>query len=325
MQEIVLHLGLHKTGTTYLQRTLFASKAALREAGVLYPGHKFNLNVLGTTFARDPLSTRLSFKWRGSVEELLAFEAAEAADLERELRESGCGRALISAEELSLLGVDEVARLVAWLRGMCPNVRAVAYVRDTADWSTSFASQLIRRGALFGEVCADPPVPAYRQRLKPWADALGERSVTVRSYEQAMLGPGGLLGDLLQAACVPPEAVAADTVAARLNPSLSMEAVLLLDALRARRPVERGDTFDRACVRALSAIPGAAFALPPAALREAVARSEADAAWLHVMFGVKVTNEVPDGAAVSRPEWGPDTVAELARLITDLVARDPEW
>src|SRR3712207_722729 len=36
--RVVLHLGAPKSGTTYLQRVLWANRDALREAGYLLPG-----------------------------------------------------------------------------------------------------------------------------------------------------------------------------------------------------------------------------------------------------------------------------------------------
>jgi len=37
-QRVLLHVGVHRTGTTHLQRELLRHRVALREAGVLYPG-----------------------------------------------------------------------------------------------------------------------------------------------------------------------------------------------------------------------------------------------------------------------------------------------
>src|SRR4051812_22374835 len=36
-----LHIGAPKSGTTYLQKTLWNNRAALRDRGVLYPGPDF--------------------------------------------------------------------------------------------------------------------------------------------------------------------------------------------------------------------------------------------------------------------------------------------
>ena len=37
-RQVFLHVGLHKTGTTYVQHLMRANRAALRQQGVLYPG-----------------------------------------------------------------------------------------------------------------------------------------------------------------------------------------------------------------------------------------------------------------------------------------------
>src|ERR1700710_1741116 len=37
-KRVYLHVGVHKSGTPYLQSMLLRHRAALREAGVLYPG-----------------------------------------------------------------------------------------------------------------------------------------------------------------------------------------------------------------------------------------------------------------------------------------------
>ena len=47
MQRVVLHVGLPKTGTTYLQALLAGHRDALREAGVLYPFVKPQAMFLG--------------------------------------------------------------------------------------------------------------------------------------------------------------------------------------------------------------------------------------------------------------------------------------
>ena len=129
MKEILLHLGLHKTGTTHVQKALFASKKRLAKRGVLYAGEKFNLNVLGTAFAEDPLTTHLSWKWQSGFDELVSFAAQSKDALEQELRESTAERALISAEVLTLLAPAEVERVVAWLRKAAQRLRPCgAYV-----------------------------------------------------------------------------------------------------------------------------------------------------------------------------------------------------
>jgi len=37
-KTVYLHIGLHKTGTTFLQNVLRANTEALAEQGIIYPG-----------------------------------------------------------------------------------------------------------------------------------------------------------------------------------------------------------------------------------------------------------------------------------------------
>ena len=50
--RVVLHVGLPKTGTTYLQEVLARHRDALREAGVLYPFVKPQAMFLGAVEVR---------------------------------------------------------------------------------------------------------------------------------------------------------------------------------------------------------------------------------------------------------------------------------
>jgi len=42
MRKLIIHAGIHRTGTTSIQEALAANRAALRQAGYLYPGDKNN-------------------------------------------------------------------------------------------------------------------------------------------------------------------------------------------------------------------------------------------------------------------------------------------
>ncbi|HEY7043316.1 MAG TPA: hypothetical protein VH419_06580 [Nocardioidaceae bacterium] len=52
-RTVFLHVGVAKTGTTYLQRLLFANRELLRSAGVLYPGQRPEAHFLASMDLRD--------------------------------------------------------------------------------------------------------------------------------------------------------------------------------------------------------------------------------------------------------------------------------
>ena len=90
-RKVFIHVGLPKTGTTFLQRSLAQARGALRQQGLLYPGKRNDhflpaLDVLGWDFhgyedprrvgAWDALRYEIS-QWRGSV--LISHEILAAA------------------------------------------------------------------------------------------------------------------------------------------------------------------------------------------------------------------------------------------------------
>jgi hypothetical protein len=73
--RVFLHIGLPKTGTTYLQRTLWQSKQTLRDAGLLLPGHRRRHQLATLDLREDP-----KLALRGGADapwELLAEEARQ--------------------------------------------------------------------------------------------------------------------------------------------------------------------------------------------------------------------------------------------------------
>lgn len=112
-----MHVGVAKTGTTYLQRILFAHRDALRSAGLLYPG------------ARPGNQFIASLDLRGLVGDKFAHLDTDGAwdRLAREVR-SHEGNVVISHETFARCSNEEVARVLASVGGA--DVKVIVTVRD---------------------------------------------------------------------------------------------------------------------------------------------------------------------------------------------------
>lgn len=103
---LTLHIGLPKTGTTFLQKTLAAARVELAERGIDYPDSGYYNHQIALY---EPLASHLPWAARpGLPERWAALRSALG-------REDGC-LALVSAEALSALdesGVVRLAELVA--------------------------------------------------------------------------------------------------------------------------------------------------------------------------------------------------------------------
>ena len=135
MPRIVLHVGLPKTGTTYLQGLLGENRDRLREHGVLYP------------FVRPGAMFHGAVEVRGSAAKFgLAHEqvaGAWAAVCERALSYDGV--AVISHEVLAGATVEQVRAALAPLAGA--EVHVVVTARDLGRQATAHWQEEVKLGA----------------------------------------------------------------------------------------------------------------------------------------------------------------------------------
>ncbi|HET7303508.1 MAG TPA: hypothetical protein VFJ12_03025 [Segeticoccus sp.] len=186
----LLHIGLMKTGTTALQNAAAASRPALLEHGVRYPGRRFN--------HRYPLMGLLDVRrgWTGPTGTGPTRRNWDA--LMREVEADDERRVLISHEHASLAN-DEKARLLVDALG--PRTHVAVTVRGVQAVLGSAWQQYVKEGMTDGFhdwlrlVLSDDPdrsvSPAFRSRIRAgavidrWASLVGPERVTVVVVDRA--------------------------------------------------------------------------------------------------------------------------------------------
>ncbi|MDX6324745.1 MAG: hypothetical protein QOK15_1099 [Nocardioidaceae bacterium] len=128
-----LHIGLPKTGTTYLQQVLWENKARLAELGVLLPGATRRRHLLASLDVReDPRLARrsgdVSAPWQDLVEECLHWD----------------GDVLVSHEFFGAASTEQVRRLVDSLPGF--DVHPVITARAMSDLGVSRWQEWVKSG-----------------------------------------------------------------------------------------------------------------------------------------------------------------------------------
>lgn len=116
---VFLHIGIAKTGTTYLQRTLFANRALLERSGTLYPGPGPAAHFFGSLDLRGASFQGHTYAWAAGAWERLVAKA-DAFD----------GSTVISHETLAHSTPAEIRRAVASFA--TDDVRVVVTCRDLA-------------------------------------------------------------------------------------------------------------------------------------------------------------------------------------------------
>ncbi|MCR6031477.1 hypothetical protein GGQ22_08445 [Nocardioides sp. zg-579] len=82
--RVVLHVGLMKSGTSYLQQRLGANRALLRERGVLFPGGTWRDQVLAVSdvLERKQAGPAARGRWASLVAEAAAYDGVVVVSME---------------------------------------------------------------------------------------------------------------------------------------------------------------------------------------------------------------------------------------------------
>jgi hypothetical protein len=250
----LVHIGYHKTGTTWLQREVFSSSAA----GFSQFGGAQRLIAVNS----------FGFKPR-KVRKLMERRIGEVHD--RDLTP------VLSSERLSgapHFGGYDSEIIADRLAAVFPNARIMVVIREQKEMFLSIYKQYIRRGgaASFRQYLAPPRdgywMPQFRfeyleyhRLISRYQDLFGTRNVLVLPYELLRLRPGDFLAKVGEFVGLPP----AEPRNQPMNVSLSALSLSLrrhANRYLVRDPVNPAPPFDfprsheileRAC-RAVDAI-----------------------------------------------------------------------
>lgn len=173
MPRYIIHVGPHKTATTYLQVLFRSLSPQLLDRGVLYP-HEW---LHGFTEGHYHLAARLGADSHASLRH----------DFDR-LNNSGCQTILISAEDLCSLSTDQLMVLKSFLHG---EWSIVFYLRRWSELMPSSWQEIVKQGysTTFPEMMAnslmDPYTSAtinYAFQLDRFGQVFGIDSLSLVSY-----------------------------------------------------------------------------------------------------------------------------------------------
>jgi len=133
-QRVLLHVGVPKSGTTFLQASLAKNRAELRENGVLYPDGKQDLMF------RAALDVRGNYKAWGRKRSVVVGSWDEICHKARRFP----GTTVISHELLAAATSHQIAAAMTMLAGL--DVHLVATARDPARQATAEWQEGIKHG-----------------------------------------------------------------------------------------------------------------------------------------------------------------------------------
>jgi len=284
MVEAIVHVGVHKTGTSSIQRVMRRYRDRLLEQGFLYPGFAPNHYDIHTAFCSDPLRYHM-VRGRGlkTLEEVDELRARVLGSVEQELRESRAPKLLLCSEDIHILDAEELGRFRTWLEGIgVTRTTVFIYLRDHISFWESQVQQSVKGGNVLDlrhEARQLSKMREYRGHLEDLARVFGRQNVRANAFVPDQLAGGDVIVDFAGKVGLD----LTDMELVRANESLSRDAMLFLNEMNRRIATygEHGRSLFRdGLLENLRSHRGEKFRADRATAERIVGRSAEDRAYL---------------------------------------------
>jgi hypothetical protein len=162
--EVILHIGMHKTGTSAIQSCLKNyDDGSIRMARLPDINHSVPIYSLFSESKYNYFMHRSLGLDKNEIDE---YNQKSKNQLDKELALDR-DKLIISGEDISLLSKDEVRELVSYLKLRASKIRIIAYVRDPEGFAAS-ALQLYIQGGMRKALLPDPQ---YKNRFSPFIES----------------------------------------------------------------------------------------------------------------------------------------------------------
>ena len=317
----VLHIGVHKTGTTAIQEFFQENREALLKDHQIYFSKKWHnyTGPLRSVFQPSPEKYHFNVK-KGVNTAPLAEQQNKSflRDLHSDVSASEPGHLLISAEGLSTFDLGQVQALKAILDKSFAHYSIIAYLRHPVSWLPSSVQQNLKNGKTLEQILRRPNNIKYRRKILPWISVFGRGAVVLRDYEFAKQTPLGSVSDFCDLLGVDAKRMHAPAMTS--NESLTQTAALLLSQLNRLRPyyVDGRISSDRVLndYETLMKIEGEKFALPADVLKEVENECSQDLTWLEENCGFSFMN--PGENERTKQDIPDATLESIALALSDL-------
>jgi hypothetical protein len=299
--RIILHIGTHKTATTFLQGQLHGQRDSLARQGVHYLADGPNHSWMYLAFCEAPETEhgamRLGLVGRA---EARAWAARRRDLLREEIASCALPRILISAEELCRLSGPSAETLISLLREYAGQIDVVCFVRDMFGYAISDAQESIKGGLTWEQALCAAAQSNFRAALEHYTRLIGRNAVSVFPFRQA--AGADVLADFAGALGLALHRV--DTVVDS-NVALSAEAAFILSEINRAYPPFLADqpNPDRAVIPStwLDQIGQSPFGLPKETLVSVHQTLRGDYDWLAEFVDDDWFADIP----VDRFDWHP--------------------
>lgn len=285
MKKIIIHIGVHKTGSSSIQKTLDGfddGKTRYARLGDL--NHSIPLYSI---FSSNRFERRHFLRQGLSEKEMAETVAAFDTRLSRELTQDR-ETLILSAEDLSILkNENDVRSLKQRLSPHTDRIEVLAYMRDPVGFASSSFQQKVRVG--YSQLAI--PHVTYKDRFQPYLSVFGLDALQFVKFDPAQFPDNSVTQDFLARIGIAREAVAEQ----QANASMSAAATRLLFLFNREGPLAQGNPMvfearKQFTIDIRRATPGEGFKIPVELITSEPGFTE-DQIWLEQATGITFHND----------------------------------
>jgi hypothetical protein len=329
VKQIIIHIGLHKTGTTSIQKTLGLNCENLANEGYCYPTFRFDnrefynhSSPLLSLYLEKPLTYHMNVRFGiDSFEKLQNQHRCYLEQLASALN-TDHSTVIFSGEGLSVLSLDGIKKFKRDMEEMSTSslsFRIVCCVREPVAFWTSDFQQRVKGGIVSDKFLDEKTKDHFYSRLHNYVEIFGFSSLNVYSFEEAMNYPQGICSFFLKRAA--PGLNWTPTADNRVNESLCKEAVeLILYINKCAGFWVEGEICEGRIsgdLNPLFTLQGKTFSLSAGKQRKIIDDSRCDRQWLNKHFGIEYSDREISVPAEG-DSWKDVTLSQLREVIKKL-------
>lgn len=186
MTKLILHIGLQKTGTTFLQQNFTARAGRLRKVGVHYLSPQGNLPTQKESPAHHWIVAAIRNMRNTYIPDVpFSFLPTYVTNLREKIERDDYPLALMSSENFSRMDDEEVAELRRLFDGI--DTEIVVYLRRQDLWIDSWYAQTVKVGGRRGleeTIEESRDFLDYRNLLNRWGAHFGQDRIKIGIYEK---------------------------------------------------------------------------------------------------------------------------------------------
>jgi hypothetical protein len=336
IKEIFLHIGIHKTATTTIQRTLYSEHSILAKEGILYP--KFNIGEdlidnhsipFYSLFCNNPKEYHINIRKGITTDESIKkLHKDYCNQFETQIANFLGETLIISGEDISLLSKIELINLQTYLTEITQpniNIRVILMCRHPVSWLRSVLQSRVKtRGITIKKQTDNLLLQShmYRNLIQTISEVFGQDSISVLRYEDIILHTYGPTGAFLEITSKNNSGIIKPEIRIE-NKSSNYETIHLIDALNTYKTKHYKLKLQRITElnQYLTNMPGQKLALPKGHSKKVWGCLSEDVNWLCNKYSLQQYQFINDDLNPAIDIWSKKTLNYLKNIFLTIPSK----